>query len=292
MQSMGTIRGIRKASLCPVILEEISLLGFIQYVLDSHTPPTTLIVCSTRAAFLQQLVTAVEDSEPADTDIRDIAPSDGGAEETGEEGPSAEEPIPLATPPHPLLIPTLHLLATSRTVRLIFCHNVPVLQAYLSTFPFSSSSNPPPASNKEGMPMLALLNPLALHSTTSSFSAQGLARTIASAVSSASSANLKLVIAECPAPSADAELQVEGMDIEAEPERDGPRGDGSEDPWSRQIGILNVTTRTFGAGERGWVGRTVEARRVVGRWCRFERVRKDEDDDQDGGVEDEMDEQL
>ena len=44
-------------------------------------------------------------------------------------------------------------------------------------------------------------------------------------------------------------------------------------PWEEEVSILNVTTKSFGAGERGWVGRTVTVRAVVGRWCVFRDMR-------------------
>ena len=43
-------------------------------------------------------------------------------------------------------------------------------------------------------------------------------------------------------------------------------------PWDEEVSLLNVTTKSFGAGERGWVGRTVRVRAVVGRWCGFRDV--------------------
>lgn len=57
-------------------------------------------------------------------------------------------------------------------------------------------------------------------------------------------------------------------------EGEGERGFEAEDGkrrsvWDEEVSILNVTTRSFGAGERGWVGRTVAVSGVVGRWCKF-----------------------
>ena len=46
--------------------------------------------------------------------------------------------------------------------------------------------------------------------------------------------------------------------------------------WDEEVSMLNVTTKTFGAGERGWVGRTVSIRRVAGRWCHFKRYEAEE----------------
>jgi hypothetical protein len=46
----------------------------------------------------------------------------------------------------------------------------------------------------------------------------------------------------------------------------------SGDPWEEQVSILNVTTKSFGAGERGWVGRTVKIRTVAERWFVFKTI--------------------
>jgi hypothetical protein len=148
--------------------------------------------------------------------------------------------------------------------------------------------------------MLGLLNPIALHEPTPSFSAQGLSRTFAAAVSAAHVAGQQLVIAEVPVPEPEAptspdreeesapDVPVERKEVfyslpragtseEVESAREEvPRNTkrsedkrSAHDPWKIQLSILNTTTRTFGPGERGWVGRTVRAERVAERWCRF-----------------------
>lgn len=48
-------------------------------------------------------------------------------------------------------------------------------------------------------------------------------------------------------------------------------------PWDEQLSILNVTTKTFGVGDRGWVGRTVSIRQVAERWCEFVNFNEHED---------------
>lgn len=56
---------------------------------------------------------------------------------------------------------------------------------------------------------------------------------------------------------------------------DAAAGELASNPWDDEVSILNVTTKSFGAGERGWVGRTVKVRAVVGRWCVFQDARLD-----------------
>ncbi|CAD0089502.1 unnamed protein product [Aureobasidium mustum] len=43
-------------------------------------------------------------------------------------------------------------------------------------------------------------------------------------------------------------------------------------PWDADVSMLNITTKTFGTGERGWVGRTVKIRQVAKRWCVFREL--------------------
>ncbi|CAD0088995.1 unnamed protein product [Aureobasidium vineae] len=42
--------------------------------------------------------------------------------------------------------------------------------------------------------------------------------------------------------------------------------------WDQDVSMLNITTKTFGTGERGWVGRTVRIRQVANRWCEFQKL--------------------
>jgi hypothetical protein len=44
------------------------------------------------------------------------------------------------------------------------------------------------------------------------------------------------------------------------------------DAWDQDLSMLNITTKTFGAGERAWVGRTVRIRQVAGRWFEFRKL--------------------
>lgn len=111
--------------------------------------------------------------------------------------------------------------------------------------------------------MLAVWNPLALHSSTSDFSAQGLSRTFAAAVEAAERAGMQLVVEETEA----------GHDAEVEENvQDGIEERGGEglrrDPWRQQVPFLNGSVR-IGGGERLWAGRMVEVGTVVRKWCRF-----------------------
>ena len=138
--------------------------------------------------------------------------------------------------------------------------------------------------DEEQHPVLVLLNPLALLAPTPAFSAQGLGRLVAAGVEAAGRAGARLLVVECVGAGAGRGrrgVMGEGVDVDMELGLDEETGDGEgvegrldrreEDPWEQGIPILNVSARRFGSrsGERGWAGRTVKARRVVERWCRF-----------------------
>ena len=97
--------------------------------------------------------------------------------------------------------------------------------------------------------MLVIWGLASLHRSTVEDSAQGLCRTLAAAVETAKGNGQRLVLAE------------EGIAL------DGGVG-SSGDPWEEQVPLLSGSVR-FGGEERVWAGRTVEVRKVVGRWCRF-----------------------
>jgi hypothetical protein len=229
-----------------------------------------LIICSGEGEFLKQLLASVHHE-------KDNARME--AEAAGLEPHIVER---LASRFHDLLIPTLHQLASSSNVNVTFCATLPQLQAYLSAYHLKGHSLAHSNCNTEGKPpaTMVLVNPIAIHRDTASFSAQGLSRTFAGAIEAASRTKAQLLIVECPsrAPPT-AEHVTDGGDDEAmheageyqleagEPEID------QQDPWEEQVAILNVTTKSFGAGESGWLGRTVKIRGVVERWCVFERPR-------------------
>ena len=65
----------------------------------------------------------------------------------------------------------------------------------------------------------------------------------------------RLVLAEAAALDEDEDVENGGMS-------------GGGDPWRQQVPLLSGSVR-FGGEDRVWAGRTVEVKRVVGRWCRF-----------------------
>ena len=159
--------------------------------------------------------------------------------------------------------PSLRLLASSQRIKLAFCPDVQHLRSYLSTY------QRPDLACKT---LLAILNPIELHRPTAAFSAQGFNRSLSLAVEAASRTSSWLMICES-LPGQTDTIQAEAGNLESAGET-GSQGlsrPSISNPWDEEVSILNVTTKSFGAGGRGWVGRTVTVRRVAERWCVFEQ---------------------
>lgn len=230
----------------PVVIENIELDAFMNSLLDQHAFPSTLLVYDPRDAFIRGLLQATASRPTMDS-------------------------------PHPLLINTLQLIAQSRTLQVVFCPTLDAVRARLSTYvatneALSSRLEPPHAKTQ---PLLAVLGLVEAHRKTASWSAQGLSRTLAIAVEAAHRSGQQLVLTEC--------ISAAGSDEETSSDQQQDFGDAEEghgdstmevgevtvpnSVWEEQVAILNVTTKSFGAGERGWVGRTVKVRKVMERWC-------------------------
>lgn len=225
----------------PIALAPLLWTDFINFILRQHTSPTTLIVCSSRDAFLEELQACINHTHPRDPT----------ADSSNEASLDSRHPAP-----HPLLIPTIHLIAKSRSVNLAFAPTLLHLRAYLATYVSSVKSlSTSSASTKPGSqyPMLAVWGLADLHRSTAEHSAQGLSRTLVVAVETAKLNGQRLVLAESKA--LDGGVEHEGV---------GSVGD----PWKEQVPLLSGSVR-FGEEDRVWAGRTVEVARVVGRWCRF-----------------------
>lgn len=153
---MGTTRNIYTRNSVP---------DFLQYIFNNDAPTTTLIICSTRDQFLEQLHTSIRGA---------TAITNAGR--------------------HHLLTKSIGVLSTSSRVRLVFCPTLEHLRAYMSVLRSVEKSSSLAGSKK---PLLAVLDPASLHATTSEFSAQGLSRTFAAMVETAAREGMDLVLCEC-----------------------------------------------------------------------------------------------
>ena len=190
-----------------------------------------LIICSPKAVFLQHIIAS-------------LPPSDEATNSTEVQG---GHPLSSLDTPgnHPLLIPTIAQLDASRSVQLAFCPTTSVLRAYLSTLP--------PRAHKATIIILDLIS---LHHSTSEFSVQGLSRTLALAVSAATSRRAqRLRLVECADP-ADPTNPAAGYAL-----------------WDAQVPLLSASVKIRGEGVN-WASRSNSVRRVVTRWFRFEAARE------------------
>lgn len=256
------------AFLQPTVLEDTDLESFVQYVLDNHGPSSTLIVCSSKDAFIQHLQASISAS------TADEQPCNTNAEE--------DDSNPAKQKQHRWTISTLRLLASAQTLEIAFCEDVTHFRAYLAAYPhrghhLDQNAIAEPQSTSSKTPFLAILNLIALHRDTSAFSAQGLNRSFSIAVDAAYASGSKILVAECAVPIAQrGQVQDHAMD---DAENGGATAASPERTivWDEEVSILNVATKTFGAGERGWVGRTVKLRSVAERWCAFEKSKRSTD---------------
>ncbi|KAE8146396.1 hypothetical protein BDV25DRAFT_51475 [Aspergillus avenaceus] len=193
---------------------------FLQYIIDRDATTTTLIICSTRESFLRQLYTTACTNENANA-------SD-----------------------HEFLAQTISLLSKSSKIKVVYCPTVENLRAYLAVLPPFSSSSQEVVAEKQSMnrPLIAILGPLALHSPTSEFSAQGLSRTLASAVETASREGMDLILSE--------RADATGSAV----------GDRGKALWHTNVPLLSSSVRR---GEGSWLGRSVPVERVAQRWFEF-----------------------
>lgn len=134
----------------------------ILYHNEAHS--STLLVCSTRVHFLEQLVAAIRVAD----------------------GNTASERSQLLTK-------TIGLLSQSSKIKLVFCPTLENLRAYISVLSMANTESQ--ESNRR--PLLGVLNLLTLHRSTSEFSAQGLSRTLAAAVEVTARQGVDLVLCEC-----------------------------------------------------------------------------------------------
>jgi hypothetical protein len=234
----------------PTVLHPLTLAGLLHHILatQSATTTTTVIICSSRDDFLQDL------SQSLQHDPSENHNGDGRTQD--------------------IAYPSLHNLLTTRLVKLAFCTSVQTLLAYLTAH---GGNRSPHANGWADKTRLFLVNPLALHASTLSFSAQGLSRSFAAAAETALKVGAALHVVECHSEGKVPGHQAESEHLEMSNENDAHaeiEEQENQDPWEQEVSILNVSARRFGSnnGERAWAGRTVKAKRIAARWFRFEKV--------------------
>lgn len=231
-----------------------SVVGFTQHLLQSNASRVTLILCSTREAFIDELYADIQAqsipvpreqcSSPAD----DIQEENSHAEDYHNEEDRHEEEYENH---HWMLSNTLELLSRSEGIRVVFCPAIEHLRAYLGGSFRARRTQDGQEENKpyQGDAVLAIVNLVSLHASTVEFSAQGLSRTAALAVEAAAREQVRLILCECKST------------LDA--------GGHGSDIWGVQVPLLNSTTRS--TGEEGLPGvKTMQVKQVMRKWFRFE----------------------
>lgn len=194
----------------------------LQQLLEGNSD-TILIVCATKAEFMVQLTAAIR-SQRADPDT---------------------------AAGHGLLTKTIGLLARSSKIRLAFCPSLESLRAYLAVLGPAVDVTIEDGSLSNDRQLLVVLDMIALHVTTSEFSAQGLSRTLASAVEASARAGVNLQLYEC-MDALDPSSAVKGSKL-----------------WDANVPLLNGSVR-MRSDQSTWGGRGVTVKRVAERWFEFE----------------------
>ncbi|KAH6613967.1 hypothetical protein C7974DRAFT_286996, partial [Boeremia exigua] len=235
----------------PTVLRPLTLPALLDRLLAPPASPATVVVCADRASFVAALARALQ---PQGT-----RPGRGLQQR---------------------LAPTVHTLSVARHVGLAFCPSVQALLAFLAAYGRPRQAHGQHGAESGGGAALVLVNLLALHKPTPSFSAQGLSRAFAAAVDAAARTGAALQLVECEDWQQAGELDPAVLDPAVLPPADdaamsdGDPDDRMHDPWDQDVSILNVSARRFGsaAGERSWAGRTVTAERIAARWFRFQHL--------------------
>lgn len=231
----------------PVVFESTNMQDFIRYVLAQHSPPSTLVVCSSKEIFLQALQLEANSDAP---------PTDSHSKETTVDEAALAKRL--------LYTPTLRLLSTARTLKLAFCQDITHLRAYLATYSSSilqrNHDSDTALRQPHVRPILAILSPIQLHRDTSAFSAQGLNRTFSVAVGAAHQTGSRLIMAEISYP---------GTSTDDGEQYEPPQSNATSQPSDEEVSILNVTTKRLGELSSG---RTVKLKAIASRWCTFEAL--------------------
>jgi len=221
-------------SLPPALHSEL-----LSFIVNHCIHPTTLIICSSRSEFLGNL--------PQD--------AHGETHRSDTNNPQVGEPP--STAATQLVNRPLYQVAVARHIRMLFVPTVSHLRALLAIFtPRTSKVPPPPEQWSRGHPpkrppLLVVYGFLDLHRDTSEWNAQGLNCTGALLVEAGMREGFQAAIVE-------------------------PRRDVVQDELKEAIPVLNAAARRAAGdvdeGGGGWMGRTVQVRRVLARWFRFRTV--------------------
>jgi hypothetical protein len=253
----------------PIFLSPALPSELLTYIVSDCLHPTTLVICSSKDAFLAAMAAETSrtqqhketDADPAEQPESEILAASSSTQKLPEQiarTPRLSRSLRRLIAPSPL-----YQIAIARHLRIIFVPTVSHLRAVLAIFdPADSKVAPPLYSHPAGLssgrplrrrrqPLLLVYGFIELHHDTSEWSAQGLGTTTAILVEAAARHGFRAAIVEAR-------------------RRDSERRPGIKDfgPLEQILPIMHASARRL-AGNSGWSGRTIEVRRVLGRWFRF-----------------------
>jgi hypothetical protein len=239
--------------LAPLIFSPALPSELLTCIIRRHEHPTTLIVCSSQADFLNSLLNDAQNSLPVTT-------GDGGQ----------------SSAPSALLSSPLYQVAIARHIRVMFVPTVSHLRACLAVFDTKDSKVPPPPvtanlGRAKTPPLLLVYGFLAMHRDTSEWSAQGISSTAATLLDAAMRVGFRAVVVDPPRVVTPTGESAEVHRADAD---NGHTGNGTEQPiLSEELPLLSASLRRAGPhwDNVDWTGRTVTVARVLGRWFRYRR---------------------
>lgn len=237
-------------------LHSFSLREILEACLQQDGQESHIIICSSKERFVDAVKSAGEQQRVSDT-------------ATTADGDHHNASIRIQDLFDTAL--TLRSIAACRTLKLVFCHDLAHLRAYLASLliPLSTPDSQSAHSNR-----LVLINMLHMHRSTRSWSAQSLNRSLAAAIDAAAARHSDLLLCE------DATLQCESVDMDLPSSSPVPQQeaalsvqttpDVSEGSiWDEEVGLIGFHVKTFGNSNTRWTGRPVKVRDVVTRYLPF-----------------------
>ncbi|KAF2188115.1 hypothetical protein K469DRAFT_724711 [Zopfia rhizophila CBS 207.26] len=224
------------APFTPTILQPLTFPTLLQHILrtQSSAAPTTLLVCSSREAFLQ----------------------------------SSSENQSLQS----LLTPTLHNLFTAQNIKIVFCASLQILLAYLSAYKGSGfeSGRQEKLVLVNPLSLHGLTPAFSAQGLSRTFAAAvDTALRVGARLVVVECVGMRRGV-----PLDDEEVDAIMRDVEKGEDGGEMRHEVDGDPWEQEVPILNVSVRRFGSGngERAWAGRAVKVKRIASRWFRFQKI--------------------
>lgn len=255
--------------------------NFLKTLLTSAVYPTTVLICSSRTAFISSLLASLS--------------AEGGLER--------------------LLEPTLDTLSVARHIQTVYTPTLSHLRAWLTVADEESKAPEPLSLEQQGVEQenisgkhgkdkrsrgtLMVYNLVKIHEGTSDWSVQGLSETLAALVDSGRRMDMQILLietTELPYKTAEDLTGTPGEDGDFDkfPEIPGTGAEIDEDVLmynelddkggssagvtesqsihQKRLPMLNGSSRHDGCDEsNAWSGRTVEVGIVMGRWVRFAR---------------------